>query len=320
MQRLASISLAALAGLAASASADTVLVGTTTGKLFDYDTESGSVTFRTFAGPSVEAMTRIGSRLYYSDGEGVIIVLDLDQNTVVDSFVASVDAAALSTDGTWLYAADTDGEIQKLDPATGALVDSVTTVFGQVTRLGVHWGNLYYGGLNTIAERAPLADAFAGNNFQFFAACGGAINSMSFSGLTVVLGSLNGKIYRYDEFNGLYFQDHFVGSDATGLTALVGGSVLVADSSGELLEMDLETGAVLRTVQVGEPVASLHGLDIGDACPADLDLSGVLDLGDVQTFVMLAIDARLGADLDGNGAVDLADVGLFVDAFTGGCD
>ena len=311
---------AATTGLVSIAAADTVLIGTASGNLYEYDTDTAAVSLRTPAGPSIEAMTHIGQRLYYSDGAGTVIVMDLTIPTVVESFFTTVDAAALATDGTWLYAADTDGEIQKLDPADGSVVGSTTTVFGGVTSLGTHWGNLYYGGLNTIAERSPLAEAFPDNNFQFFAACGGAINSMSFSGLTVVLGSLNGKIYRYDEFNGVYFQDHFVGSDAIGLATLVGGRVLIADSSGELIEMDLETGTVLRTVQVGEPVVSLLALDVGDACPADLDLTGVLDLGDVQTFIRLAIDGRLGADLDRDGDVDLSDVGMFVDSFTAGCE
>lgn len=84
--------------------------------------------------------------------------------------------------------------------------------------------------------------------------------------------------------------------------------------------MELETGNVIRSVQVGEPVVSLHALDVGEACPADLDLTGVLDLGDIQTFVMLAIDGRLGADLDQDGDVDLADVGLFAESFLAGCE
>lgn len=320
MHRNLTTMLALSTGLVSLAAADTVLVGTTDGAILTYDTDTGTVSPLALADTPVRALTTIGRRGYYSDANGTITVVDLDTAQTVGGFSTSVDAAAVSTDGTWLYAADTDGEIQKIDPESGAVESSVTTFFGGVTGLGTHWGNLYYGGLNTIAERAPLADAFPDNNFQFFAACGGAINSMSFSGLTVVLGSINGKIYRYDEFNGIYAQDHFIGSDATGLATLVGGRVLVADSAGELLEVELETGAVLRSVDVGQPVASLHAVDVGDACPADLDLTGVLDLGDVQTFIMLAIEGRLGADLDSDNDVDLADVGLFVDSFTAGCE
>lgn len=310
---------ATLAFAAAHATADTVLIGTQNSSILAYNTDTGTVTFRGLCAGPVSALTSIGDTLYIGDEFGKVYSFDLNTNLLVGSFPVSVDAVAMATDGEALLIADTDGEIQRIDPDTGVVLTTVSTSFGAVTSLGAHWGNLYYGALNTIAERVPMEIAFPDNNFELFAACGGAINSMAFSGLNVVLGSLNGSIYRYDEFNGTYANVHSVGVDAVGLAALTGGRLLVADSSGRLIEVNQETGAIIRDINVGEPIGALLALDVGEACPIDLDLSGVLDLGDVQTFIMLAIDGRLGADLDRDGDVDLTDVGMFVSEFTIGC-
>ena len=310
---------AAIAAAAPVAGADTVLIGTQNSSILAYDTETGTVSFRGLCAGPVSALTSIGDTLYIGDDFGSVYSFDMGTNLLVGSFPVNIDAAAMAADGESIFVADTGGEIQKIDPSTGTVLTAVNGTFGTVTSLGAHWGNLYYGGLNTIAERAPMEFAFPENNFELFAVCGGAINSMAFSGLNVVLGSLNGNIYRYDEFNGTYANVHSVGVDSVGLAALTGGRLLVADSSGRLIEVDQETGAILRETNVGEPIGALHAFDVGEACPIDLDLSGVLDLGDVQTFIMLAIDGRLGADLDRDGDVDLADVGMFVNTFTAGC-
>ena len=56
------------------------------------------------------------------------------------------------------------------------------------------------------------------------------------------------------------------------------------------------------------------------SCPADLaELLGVLDLGDVQTFVTGFSAQDAIADFDGNGVFDLADVQAFVASFVAGC-
>ena len=114
MHRNLTLALTAIAGLASIAAADTVLIGAASGNLYEYDTDTATVSLRTPAGPSIEAMTHIGDRLYYSDGAGLVIVMDMNIPSVVDSFFTTVDAAALATDGTWLYAADSGGEIQQI--------------------------------------------------------------------------------------------------------------------------------------------------------------------------------------------------------------
>jgi len=312
--------LALAACAAAPAAADTVLIGTQNSSILNYDTDTGEVTFRGVCAGPVDSMTSIGDTLYLGDNFGSVYSFDLNTNLLVGSFPVSGDANAMTTDGDFLYVGDSGGEIQKINPVTGAVADSLNTPFTGLTALGVHWGNIYYGGLSTIAERASLSDPFDASSFQFFAACGGSINSMTFSGINVVIGALDQKIYRYDEFNGTYANVLHVGMDCVGVAALTGGRILIADSSGALKEIDYETGAVLRETNAGEPIGALYPLDVGAACPIDIDLSGVLDLGDVQMFIMLVLQNRGGADLNGDGVIDLADVGIFVEDFNAGCN
>ncbi|MBZ0173089.1 MAG: PQQ-like beta-propeller repeat protein, partial [Phycisphaerales bacterium] len=223
----------ALAGLAvAGAHADTVLVGTQFSSILAYNTETGETTFRGFCAGPVDSMTVIGDTLYLGDDFGSVYSFDLNTNILTGAFPVSVDASAMATDGESLFVSDTTGEIQKIDPANGVVLDSLVTPFGQLTCLGVHWGYLYHGGLSTIAERASLHDDFDASSFDLFAVCGGAINSMTFAGLDVILGATNGSIYRYDEFAGQFIGYYEASVDAVAITALTGGRLLIADSSG----------------------------------------------------------------------------------------
>lgn len=66
-------------------------------------------------------------------------------------------------------------------------------------------------------------------------------------------------------------------------------------------------------------------VDIGAAefqlrsCPADLDFNGILDLADINAFIIAFTAMDNPADLDGNGLYDLADIVLFVGFFNEGC-
>jgi hypothetical protein len=57
-----------------------------------------------------------------------------------------------------------------------------------------------------------------------------------------------------------------------------------------------------------------------DDCPADLaEPFGVLDLADVNAFVLGFVEMLPQGDLNGDGIWDLGDVGLFVESFLAGC-
>jgi hypothetical protein len=68
------------------------------------------------------------------------------------------------------------------------------------------------------------------------------------------------------------------------------------------------------------PVVDIGALEFQRrSCPADLDANGILDLSDINAFVMGFPAQDPGADLNGDGVWDLADINIFVAVFTAGC-
>ena len=51
---------------------------------------------------------------------------------------------------------------------------------------------------------------------------------------------------------------------------------------------------------------------VGNSCLADTNGDGILDLGDIQTFIALFLVQDSGADFNGDGIVDLGDIQVFV--------
>ena len=51
----------------------------------------------------------------------------------------------------------------------------------------------------------------------------------------------------------------------------------------------------------------------------DLNGDGILDNGDIQTFLALFLGGDLGADLNGDGILDNGDIQTFLTLFLGGC-
>ncbi len=59
--------------------------------------------------------------------------------------------------------------------------------------------------------------------------------------------------------------------------------------------------------------------DAAGGCPADINGDGVLDLEDINAFVLGFVEMLPQSDLNGDGVHDLQDVGLFVESFVSGC-
>jgi hypothetical protein len=59
--------------------------------------------------------------------------------------------------------------------------------------------------------------------------------------------------------------------------------------------------------------------DAAGACPADLTGDGILDLEDINAFILGFVEMLPQSDLNGDGIWDLEDIGLFIESFTSGC-
>ncbi|MFG0305590.1 MAG: S8 family serine peptidase [Phycisphaerales bacterium JB040] len=57
----------------------------------------------------------------------------------------------------------------------------------------------------------------------------------------------------------------------------------------------------------------------GTSCPAEINGDGVLDNGDIASFVALFLSGDIAADINADGVLDNGDVGAFVAAFLAGC-
>jgi|GEM_PF-3102660 len=89
-------------------------------------------------------------------------------------------------------------------------------------------------------------------------------------------------------------------------------------ADGSTFDLPLDANALSDEYYV-HPDADLLVTLVAPLCPADVQTDGVLDQGDIASFVerFLAQDPR--ADLNADGVIDIADIGLFVNAFLAGC-
>ncbi|MFT5424338.1 MAG: hypothetical protein ACI89L_002133 [Phycisphaerales bacterium] len=55
------------------------------------------------------------------------------------------------------------------------------------------------------------------------------------------------------------------------------------------------------------------------SCPADLNGDGIVDLGDIQSFIALFLVQDLAVDFNGDGIIDQGDIQAFITAFLDGC-
>ena len=94
-------------------------------------------------------------------------------------------------------------------------------------------------------------------------------------------------------------------------------SIVTADSIDgafdSVLAPDAPDGLVTRIYNTGTELL------VGQVCPGDIDLNGVLDFFDVSGFLDAFVAQSPTADLDGNGIFDFFDVSAFLDGFGAGC-
>lgn len=61
------------------------------------------------------------------------------------------------------------------------------------------------------------------------------------------------------------------------------------------------------------------GVSIAQTCNGDLNGDGILDLGDIQTFITLFLLQDLAVDFNGDSIIDQGDIQSFVAVFLAGC-
>ena len=106
----------------------------------------------------------------------------------------------------------------------------------------------------------------------------------------------------------------------TSATVDAGGGTLAAGSytlNGTIGQPD--AGATLASNSFDLAGGFWPGVFATPSCPTDTNNDGILDNGDIGTFVSLFLAGSITADFNGDGILDNGDIGTFVLAFLEGC-
>ncbi|MFT5422823.1 MAG: hypothetical protein ACI89L_000592 [Phycisphaerales bacterium] len=204
-----------------------------------------------------------------------------------DVFVVSINGGV----GTGAYASDNEGStIWRVDVSTGAI-----SLFADLS--GTTLGTLTFIRGIAALDNGDLAVCDRRENAIYRLHRDGAGD---FNSISLIYGNVDGPRYlQYDAALDnlvLYEQDLDVISQVK--PNGTGYQVLLA-------------GADTRGILVLPPPPP--------ACPADTNGDGILDNGDIGTFVTLFLAGDLAADFNGDGILDNGDIGGFVAAFLAGC-
>lgn len=320
MKRITIVLLAAC-GLAASASAEELIVTGAAGIIETIDLDTGAVGNRGICSGAVQSMAVADGTLYLGTNFGTVWEFDLDANQIVDSFSITGQSHAMAWNGSQLLIANTANTIITVDVEDHAVIETRTLPTSDISALGIDAGGLFAGGQNSLALRSPIGQ----DNFQFFAACGSAINAMAFGPermyLVGSLGGNNGSVYLFDKFVGGVTYDGTFFTDYNPTAVLVhDGLLYVGGQDGVVRECDPISGEVLRSFTMLSAVSGIAPTTGLVSCPADYDISGDLNFFDVAAFLDLFSAQLPAGDTTGDGVHDINDVLTFLDMFSGGCD
>jgi hypothetical protein len=299
------------------------------GQVMAIDLDTGAVTEVLSGGCAnpTGGLAQDGSTLFVGS-QGVIWRVDLVSGTVAGTvFATSATNAthnALAVVGDTLYSVrdgSFNAELIRLNKNLNVQPGELIPVVTDVKTMAVESGGLFVGGHSTIAQRGSLG----GTGFQFFAACGGQVNSMAFSPTTLFLGGLHfggsgAAVYTFDKHvGGLSYSSTFnAGSDAKAM-AYVDGVLWVAGSDGVVRGLDPVSGeATGGAIDTGLELVGMIAAG-PTVCAADFTTDGELDSGDLSLFVEMFLAQDVGADLTGDGVVDSGDLSVFVSLFVAGC-
>ncbi|MFT5424332.1 MAG: aminopeptidase N [Phycisphaerales bacterium] len=111
--------------------------------------------------------------------------------------------------------------------------------------------------------------------------------------------------------------DFGAGLPAGDYVAIIADTV-VSSVEGVALDGDSVNGA-LPSGDGAAGGAYRFEFNVANSCPADTNGDGILDQGDIQTFIALFLVQDLGADFNGDSIVDLGDIQAFIGFFLAGC-
>jgi len=315
------VALIAATGLTAVATAEELIVTGAAGIIESIDLDTGVVGNRGVCSGAVQSMAVADGTLYLGTTFGTVWEYDLDLNQIVDSFPVTGQSRAMAWDGAQLLIANSANTIVTINPETHAVINTRTVPSSDLSAIGIDAGGLFAGGHDTLAFRAPIG----ASDFQFFAACGSAINAMAFGPQSMYLvgatGTNTGAVYRFDKFvGGVTYEGTFHTNYNPTAVLAYNGLLYVGSAGGTVHEVHPVTGQEFRVFTMLSAVSGIAPTQGLISCPADYDISGDLNFFDVAAFLSLFTQGLPAGDTTGDGAFDIHDVVLFLDMFAGGCD
>lgn len=234
--------LAASAWLAASASADRLLVGGPLGSVFQTDTAVSQ--FEYFAcqcGGPIQAMAADKQHLYTADAFGSILIYDVDDGVLEGGFGApGGPATALAAANGALFAGDANGLVTRLDPASGNVVAARAIPSG-VRALLSYRGFLFAAGNDGAIYRAPVE---SGDFTYFTCFCFFGIVDLQVAGDQLVVADQFGTIGLVSLTTGL-IENAFWGGGQVNAMVVQDDSLLVHTTGAAIQRLSLVDGSPL---------------------------------------------------------------------------
>lgn len=312
LRTMIAVAGAAIAMAPAATLADDVWIAGDLGQVSASRPTGVSVIFPTLC-TQVVAMTASGDRVYLLDPWQNVWGLDANTGAVVSStFIAFPQASAMAIHGGDLLVGGTDGWVRRFRLTDGQLLASHNT-FRAVHAMTVKGDTVYVGGHHTIIQSGHARNGA----YRIVGACGGAVSSMTTVGNILAIGSLDGRVYRFNPGSGQYLgQLEFAGGPAIDAITTHGAYLVAGDASGGMRWINPDTGAVAWSVNAG---FTIEALATPSACPGDVNRDGSLDILDFLGFQNAFAAGSPHADADANRDLDIFDFLAFQNAFAAGC-
>ncbi|MCA9277927.1 MAG: PQQ-binding-like beta-propeller repeat protein [Phycisphaeraceae bacterium] len=301
--------VAALATLAGTATADDIFVAGASGNIYRAD---ASATFDLFVQTSQEvtSITFIDDVLYAGTTAGNVMQYELATGALVGSFNVLEPITALTAAGTDLFVGTESDKIIKYDMTTGTQIGSLQHI-NDVNALTAHNGNIIIGGIDTFVYSMPQSMSQP----QLLTVCGGQVTCAAATGDTLLLGTLQGRVYSVNSNTGTYYNIFNMANVQHGID-IVNGEALTTGAGTDLVTFNVSSGAQTGTIAAPEAAMTISVLDL---CEADWNGDGSLDIFDYVEYGNSYSSNEPRADLDHNGSLNVFDYIAFGNLYAAGC-